>query len=319
MYQDINHYETVKRTIEIFRDFKAHGITGIHCNYVTLPMAYKAGFKYNTAYWGTGSGPVLNDQIIRSKYRNPEAWETVFALSFDNEYLKYYTKKYQQSLEFVNSKIKDKLRQQLQGNFNATALFIKDADLFGTYTSGYGVFKIENLETINGSFCKCGSIIQINTGMPAARFPAEVMAGITAGGTQVMYWIASSSKHIELKYGEPNIRKLSWYSHQLPELRRYIDKMLELGLIGLQPEAAFKVTPPVDCRHIIKPVTVGNKNYLILVNLDRESYTFNVACSGLKVKSGKLTDILDGSVRGTAGRTINATVPGYFYRVVEIK
>jgi hypothetical protein len=323
LYQYINQHETVPKTIEIFKDFKAHGISGIHCNYVTLPIAYKAGFKYNTVYWGSAGGPVRNNQIIRPKHRAPEAWKTVFAISFDNEYIRYYTKKYQQSLEFVNSKLKNKLHQQLQGNFNATAFFVNDADLFGTYTRadhskrGYRTTKLENLECIAGSFNKCGSIIQINTGAPDARFPADVMGGIAYGGTQVMYWVASTVNDKAINDRVPDIRKLPWYDKQLPELRRYIDKMVELDLIGLQPPANFSVATPIDCRHIIKPITVGNKNYLILVNLAPESYTFNATCNGLK--KGKLIDILDGSEKGTVAEKIKATVPGYFYRVVEVK
>ena len=325
LYQYINQHESDKKTISIFKDFKAHGITGIHCNYVTLPLAYKAGFKYNTIYWGSAGGPLPNDQIIKPKLKNPKAWDTVFALSFDNEYIRYYSQKYQQSLAFVKKSIPNKLRQQLQGNFNATLFFVQDADLFGTYTradysgQGYRTTKLENLEAIAGTFNKCASIIQINTGEPDERFVADVMAGIAYGGTQVMYWVATTKKDAALKGREGDIRNLSWYNKQLPELRRYIDKMLKLNLIGLQPPATWTLTPPQDCRLITKAISVNKKNYLILVNLTEKEAHIEIEHHGLNLKKGLLIDVVTSQSRGTVDTKIRAVLPRYFYRVVEIK
>jgi len=272
-------------------------------------------------------------KIIKNLKNNPRAWRGILTLGIDNEFY-HRNSQFKKSIQEIKKIIKDKPIQMLNGREGISSWYNDYVDITGTYIADdhkaidgkEATTQIHQLETqrLDTRIKIPVSLLQINSGTKE-NFGSILMAGIGIGGTKLEYWKDSLSNEFFNRNLDVT-KKPIW--KQLQKIRKYIDKMCDLGIIESSPYLGFRIQQTNDTYEYIKGrLGKNNKIYIIVTNMTpmnkERDVNFNQGYENLHyVPSGILKDIITGEVKGkidSINKKIKINLKPHEWVVLEVE
>jgi hypothetical protein len=274
-------------------------------------------------------------QAIVKLKSQPEIWNGIGALTIDNEFYHKSTQ-FKESIAEIRTLVPDKPIQILNGREGISSWYNEYVDITGTYIANdYSANNIEIQEATSNihhlesqrltpNLNHPATLLQVNQGTNL-NFGSIVMAGVAIGGTKLEYW--KDSIHLFNGFRNLNIKENPIWD-QLPTVRKYLDKMCNLGIIESTPYIGFKIEQTNDTYEYIKArYGKGEKAYIIASNMTpmskERTVSFNQTYKGLHYQpSGGLKDILTGEIKGEIdpkSKKIKITLAPHEWVVLEIE
>jgi len=329
----------VKKGKRSWKQYRKQGITGVLNPHIDeLEAAVRAGLTTNAFHF---SGEIKNGfenyhqrwfkELKYFKTRHPNTWKGVLEFSFDNE---FYIKGsyYAQAIQKFKNIDSNMPIQMLNGHYGGASWYNNSVDITGTYIANdsdalhhkEALTQIHNLFSmkLDESLKIPVGLMQINQGT-GKNFGSIMISGIGYGATMMEYWVDNPYASKEYKRELDITKNPEW--KQLPYVRKYIDKMVKLGIIGSNPFTNFKIEQRNSRFEFMRGrVSLSGKAYIFASNMyptSREkTIHFSQLYSGLKyVPSGELIDIVTGKKRGSIENgKISLTLAAHKWAVLEV-
>jgi|GEM_PF-1680381 len=265
----------------------------------------------------------------------PEIWREIGVLSIDNEFY-HKNSQFKESIAEIRRLIPDKPIQMLNGVEGISSWYDEYVDITGTYIANdhkaddidiqEATSNIHQLESqkLTPSLNHPATLLQVNQGSNM-NFGSIVMAGVAIGGTKLEYWKDS----LTIRHGFRDLNMLEdpmW--DQLPVIRKYLDKMCDLGIVETTPYIGMKIEQTNDTYEYIK-ARYGKEQrvYIIASNMTpmsaERSITFDQSYKGLHyTPTGKLKDIITGEVKGEIDpdtKKVKITLAPHQWVILEVE